>query len=152
MRGATGIVYDERMVEHKCLWDPNYPENPERFTRVLERCVILPCHSNQGAISCDFFLCRCQEYGLVQRCVDIQPRKATQEELLKLHSPDRIELLQGTDGSPDAEALEVISSGYDAIYIHPSTYNLALLAAGSTVELVDAVLEGKVQNGMAIIR
>jgi hypothetical protein len=25
------------MTEHKCIWDPNYPECPERFTRVLER-------------------------------------------------------------------------------------------------------------------
>uniref|UniRef100_A0A0P6E2S0 Putative Histone deacetylase n=1 Tax=Daphnia magna TaxID=35525 RepID=A0A0P6E2S0_9CRUS len=129
--GQTGIIYDERMVEHQCLWDPNYPECPERFTRVLERC---------------------REYGLVQRCVDIQPRKATSEELLKLHTPDRIELLKGTDGSPDAEALEAISSGYDAIYIHPSTNELALLAAGSTLEIVDAILDGKVQNGMAIVR
>lgn len=61
-------------------------------------------------------------------------------------------MLKGTDGSPDAEALEAISSGYDAIYIHPSTYELALLAAGSSVELVDNIIDGKVQNGMAIIR
>lgn len=63
-----------------------------------------------------------------------------------------MELLKGTDGSPDAEALEAISSGYDAIYIHPSTHELALLAAGSTVELVDAVLDEKIHNGMAVIR
>lgn len=95
---------------------------------------------------------RCREYGLIQRCLQIPPRNATSEELLKVHSPDRIELLQGTDGSPDAEALEALSSGYDSIYIHPSTANLALLAAGSTVELVDAILENKVQNGFALIR
>lgn len=89
---------------------------------------------------------------MTQRCVEIQPRKATQDELLKHHTQDRIELLKGTDGSPDAEALEAISSGYDAIYIHPSTHELALLAAGSTIEMVDAILDGKVQNGMAIIR
>ena len=89
---------------------------------------------------------------MVQRCLQIPSRNATSKELLKLHSPDRIELLQGTDGSPDAEALEALSSGYDAIYIHPSTSNLALLAAGSTIELVDAVLENKVQNGFALIR
>jgi histone deacetylase 6 len=78
--------------------------------------------------------CRCREYGLAQRCVEIQPRKATQDELLKLHTPDRIELLN------------------DAIYIHPSTNELALLAAGSTVEMVDAILDGKIKNGMAVIR
>lgn len=37
VRGATGLVYDDRMAEHRCLWDPEYPECPERFTRVIER-------------------------------------------------------------------------------------------------------------------
>jgi hypothetical protein len=38
VRKQTGIVYDRRMTDHKCIWDPNYPECPARFTRVLERC------------------------------------------------------------------------------------------------------------------
>lgn len=33
----TGIVYDESMAQHRCLWDENHQERPERFTRVLER-------------------------------------------------------------------------------------------------------------------
>jgi histone deacetylase 6 len=37
IRKQTGIVYDRCMSEHKCIWDPNYPECPERCTRVLER-------------------------------------------------------------------------------------------------------------------
>ncbi|PSN48228.1 Histone deacetylase 10 [Blattella germanica] len=37
VRKQTGLVYDHRMSEHRCLWDSNYPECPERFTRVLER-------------------------------------------------------------------------------------------------------------------
>lgn len=37
VRGQTGLVYDHRMAEHKCLWDPDFPECPERFTRVMER-------------------------------------------------------------------------------------------------------------------
>ena len=35
----TGFVYDERMVEHKCLWDLKYNEKPERFTCILERYI-----------------------------------------------------------------------------------------------------------------
>jgi histone deacetylase 6 len=41
VRKQTGIIYDRRMTEHKCIWDPNYPECPERFTRVLERYEII---------------------------------------------------------------------------------------------------------------
>lgn len=37
VRGETGLVFDNRMAEHKCLWDPKFPECPERFTRVMER-------------------------------------------------------------------------------------------------------------------
>lgn len=38
-RGKTGLVFDKGMAEHQCLWDENHPECPERFTRVVERCV-----------------------------------------------------------------------------------------------------------------
>ena len=33
-----------------------------------------------------------------------------------------------------------------------STYKAALLAAGSALTLVDAVIDGTVRNGMAIVR
>lgn len=38
----TGLIYDERMTEHVCLWDPSHNEKPERFTRILKRqdCLI----------------------------------------------------------------------------------------------------------------
>lgn len=44
IKNGTGLVYDEKMTEHLCLWDPNYPECPERFTRVIDRltdCLIM---------------------------------------------------------------------------------------------------------------
>lgn len=39
-------------------------------------------------------------------------------------------------------------------YFHyfQSTYRLSLLATGSTINLVESICKGKVQNGMAIIR
>lgn len=37
VRGETGIIYDDRMGDHRCLWDAKFPECPERFTRVVER-------------------------------------------------------------------------------------------------------------------
>lgn len=39
VRGETGIIYDERMADHRCLWDSKFPECPERFTRVIERLI-----------------------------------------------------------------------------------------------------------------
>ncbi|XP_055523218.1 histone deacetylase 6 isoform X2 [Wyeomyia smithii] len=131
MRGATGLVYDKRMAEHRCLWDQGYPECPERFTRVLERC---------------------RELKLVDRCQLIEPRMATEQELLTKHTPEQVEILKATRDFRDSDALEELSSHYDAIFIHPSSYECSLLSAGSTIELVDAIVAGRVQNGMAIIR
>ncbi|XP_012259593.2 histone deacetylase 6 isoform X2 [Athalia rosae] len=130
-RKETGLVYEPSMAEHRCLWDKSYPECPERFTRILERCMAL---------------------GLVDRCKSIKPRNATHEELLLQHTEEQIEILKATDGCIDEESLEKLSSKYDAIYIHPTTYRLSLLAAGSTINLLENICNGKVQNGMAIIR
>lgn len=33
----TGLIYDETMAQHRCLWDDKHPECPQRFERVLER-------------------------------------------------------------------------------------------------------------------
>lgn len=48
--------------------------------------------------------------------------------------------------------MEEFSSAFDAVYVHPSTFALSLLSVGCTVDLVDAVLGGQIQNGMALIR
>ncbi|XP_028048601.1 histone deacetylase 6 isoform X2 [Monomorium pharaonis] len=130
-RKETGLVFDRSMAEHECLWDPNYPECPARFTRVLQRC---------------------EELGLVQRCKYVEPRRATESELLSKHSQKQIDILKATDSCTDTENLELVSSKYDCVYIHPSTYRLSLLAVGSTINLVESVCKGEIQNGMAIIR
>ncbi|XP_044580069.1 histone deacetylase 6 isoform X2 [Cotesia glomerata] len=130
-RRETGLVYDYSMAEHQCLWDKNYPECPQRLTRTLERC---------------------KELGLIDRCKNISPRLATNKELLLKHSRKQIDILKATDGCTDLTKLEDLSSKYDAIYVHPSTYKLSKLAAGSTINLLQAICKEEVQNGMAIIR
>ncbi|KAK9306620.1 hypothetical protein QLX08_002802 [Tetragonisca angustula] len=130
-RMETGIVFDHSMTEHKCLWDPNYPECPARLTKVLQRC---------------------EELGLISRCKVIIPRQASEDEILMKHSQEQIDILKATDKCTDIDTLELLSSKYDAIYIHPSTYQLSLLAVGSTINLVESICKGEIQNGMAIIR
>ncbi|XP_034471871.1 histone deacetylase 6 isoform X2 [Drosophila innubila] len=130
-RGPTALIYDESMSQHCCLWDDQHQERPERFTRTLERC---------------------KELNLIERCMSLPSRLATKDEILKLHSVAHYECLERTSGVQDEEAMEELCSHYDAIYIHPSTFKLSLLASGSTIELVDHLLTGKAQNGMAIIR
>ena len=130
-RKETGLVFERSMAEHECLWDPNYPECPARLTRVLQRC---------------------EELGLISRCKLIAPKLATESQVLAKHSQKQIDILKATDRCTDVDNLELLSSKYDAIYVHPSTYKLSLLAVGSTINLVESICKGDIQNGMAIIR
>lgn len=36
-KGPTGVCYDVEVLKHKCEWDDNYPENPQRLSCVLEK-------------------------------------------------------------------------------------------------------------------
>ncbi|XP_031628963.1 histone deacetylase 6 isoform X2 [Contarinia nasturtii] len=130
-RGATGLVFDRRMDQHSCLWDKGYPECPERFTRVLERC---------------------EELQLIERCHAIESRLGTVDEILTQHTQGQYDILKATENETNESKLEELSSHYDAIYIHPTTFQLSKLAVGSTIELVERILHDEVQNGMAIIR
>lgn len=130
-RGATGILYDDRFALHRCLWDTNYPECPERYERVMDRFAMV---------------------RLVERCQFIEPRAATEAEIRTQHTEEQIRILRETHGSQDEAELERLSSRYDAIFIHPTSYETSLLAVGSTIQLVESVVAGTVQNGMAVLR
>ncbi|XP_050425682.1 histone deacetylase 6-like [Adelges cooleyi] len=127
----TGIVYDDNFAVHSCTWDVNYPENPQRYDSIIKRC---------------------KELGLIERCVQIECRMASNGELLLKHTQKIIDLLKSTAGSTDADNLENLSSKFDAVYIHPATYKQSLYATGSSIELLRAICEHKIQNGMAFIR
>lgn len=105
VRKETGLVFDRSMAEHECLWDPNYPECPARFTRVLQRC---------------------EELNLIQRCKLIESRLSTENEILTKHSQKQIDILKATDGCADSENLELLSSKYDAIFVHPVCTDIIL--------------------------
>lgn len=100
-RKDTGLVFDRSMAEHECLWDSDYPECPGRFTRVLQRC---------------------EELGLVERCKLIKARLATENEILMKHNQKHIDILKATDGCIDSENLELLSSKYNSVYVHPVCY------------------------------
>lgn len=57
--------------------------------------------------------------GLIERCIKIQGRYATNDELLMKHTQKIIDLLKSTDDLCDLKHLEHLSSKFDAIYFHP---------------------------------
>ena len=45
-----------------------------------------------------------------------------------------------------------VSTKYDSMYFHSGSKKAARFALGSSVELMDNIMTGKMQNGFAIIR
>jgi len=59
----------------------------------------------------------------------VEPREATEKEILVQHSVEQIEILKATWECKDEEFLEDLSSRYDAIYIHPVSRKLYEVAS-----------------------
>ncbi|NWH19823.1 HDA10 deacetylase, partial [Grus americana] len=90
-------------------------------------------------------------YRLVERCVLLPAREGSEEEILLVHSSEHVEVAKSTQ-TMNEEELKTASGNYDAFFFHPNTYRCARLAVGATLQLVDAVMSGKVCNGMALVR
>lgn len=118
----TGIVRDERYLDH--MMDPGHPESPERL-KVIYQMLEDP-----------------EMKGIFQ---EVKPRFATREELEMNHTPKYIDLIASTAGKP-----------YYRLDMDTSTcaksYETALLAVGGLLELIKAVMEGRLKNGFALIR
>ena len=89
---------------------------------------------------------RCCLTGLAERMTHLETRPATREDLLAVHSNAHLDLL---DRFSSREHITMI--GLDT-YVTPGSYELARLAAGGVLQVVDAVLTGEAGNGLAAIR
>lgn len=56
---------------------------------------------------------------MIERCIKIQCRNATNDELLMKHSQSIIDILKSTDDVQSFDLLQTLSSKFDAIYFHP---------------------------------
>uniref|UniRef100_A0AAR2KF81 Protein deacetylase HDAC6 n=1 Tax=Pygocentrus nattereri TaxID=42514 RepID=A0AAR2KF81_PYGNA len=120
---STGLVYDQRMMEHHNMWDSHHPELPQRISRIFSR------H---------------EELGLVDHCQRIPARLATEEELALCHGYST-EQMKPRD-------LYRLGDDYNSIYISNESYRSALLAAGACFNSAQAILTGQVRNCVAIVR
>jgi len=118
----TGIVKDARYLEH--VMDPGHPESPERLRAIYQ---MLEEEEMRGQFEA------------------VKTRAATQEELEMIHSPAYIDLIASTAGKPyfrlDGDTSTCAKS-----------YEAALWAAGGFLELIKAIVEGKLNNGFALVR
>ena len=120
----TGLIHSPASLLHDT--GPGHPERPTRITAVLDR------------LRAD---------GLLGRCTAIEPRAATEDELLRVHTPAYLGIVR----RDIADGLAVLSTGDTAIGGPPSLA-AALEAAGGVLAAVDAVLGGRVANAFALVR
>lgn len=119
----TGVVKDRRYLDH--VMDPGHPESPDRLREIY---VGIEEEEMKGR-------------GLSK----VKPRPVTREELETVHSPAYIDLIASTAGKP-------------YVRLDPDTstcaksYETALLAAGGVLEMIKVVMQGKLNNGFALVR
>lgn len=118
---SVGFVTDQRFLEHEY---PGHAERPERLAAVIESL---------------------ETSGLLARMQRLTPRKATDEELLRVHEPGLIAAVRATaaggGGWLDADT-----------YVNATSDKIAILAAGAVVTALDAVLSGDVGSAFAAVR
>ncbi len=117
---ATAVVEDPRYKEHS--GPPGHPERPQRLDAV------------HAAIRA-----RADELARVQ------PRAATPEEILRVHTRDHLDLVE------EAAARAPIHLDPDT-FVSPRSHEVALLAAGASVELARRVAAGDSTRGLAAVR
>ncbi|KAJ7299256.1 hypothetical protein O6H91_Y266500 [Diphasiastrum complanatum] len=129
---GVGLVYDKRMCAHANPYDPSHPEKPARLTSIVE------CLNSSGAL---------------QRCVRVEAREATDEELASVHTHKHIAIMRAVSSrSYGREGRAALARRYSSIYFNEGSTESALLAAGSTIELSINVAENKFQAGAAVVR
>jgi acetoin utilization deacetylase AcuC-like enzyme len=119
----TGLVLSQAYVEH--LTGPDHPEQPARVTAIARRL---------------------ETEGLVERAVRIEPRSATDEEILRCHAADYLALVKEEVGEGQAR----LSTGDTRVSAR--SLEIARLSAGGVLAAVDAVLGGRVANAFAVVR
>jgi acetoin utilization deacetylase AcuC-like enzyme len=110
-------------MEH--VMDPGHPESPERLGEIYQMI---------------------EEEEMRGRSLGkVRPRPAMREEIEMVHSPAYIDLVASTADKP-----------YVRLDMDTSTcaksYETALLAAGGLLELIKVVMQGKLNNGFALVR
>jgi acetoin utilization deacetylase AcuC-like enzyme len=132
----TGFLFHERYMWHDtgtaALWYPaggmvqpsenaESPETKRRFRNLLE-------------VS-----------GLLDQLVQLKPRAATEDEILRVHTPEYVDRIKEMSANYGGDAGEATPFG-------PGSYEIALLSAGGVMASLDAVLDGTVDNAYALVR
>jgi acetoin utilization deacetylase AcuC-like enzyme len=85
--------------------------------------------------------------GLDRHLVWIDPQKASEDQLLRVHTEEHVSRIKSESESPKGG-----DAGDGVSPFGPGGYEIARLAAGGTIAALDAVLDGSVDNAYALVR
>lgn len=119
---STAFVTDSRFAAHTMEGHPEYAARLTMVQALLE--------SN----------------NLLDRFVPVAPEPVSEAQILTIHTPEYLRLIKKT-----AQLTEPAMLGVDT-YITPQSYDIARLAAGGVVKVVEAVVRNETDNGLAAIR
>lgn len=119
----TGIVFSPDFTAH--LTGDGHPEQPARVTAIVDR------------LKAD---------GLWQRLEPITPRPATDDAILRCHTPAYLRIVQ----NDSAAGRDRLSTGDTPL--SKASLATARLAAGGVTAAVDAVFAGTVRRAFAVVR
>lgn len=127
----TLIATDAISLKHLTGW--GHPESPARYSAISHALGISGLNNLENIL---------------------KPRAATTEELLLCHTPDYLETVN--DDFKKVEALGILDGQYclstGDVQICPASLEVALMAVGSVLVAVDAVMEGKADNVFSLMR
>jgi acetoin utilization deacetylase AcuC-like enzyme len=119
---TTAYLTDTRFAIHTL---PGHPENATRLESV------------QKVMN---------DSGTAARCLKIAPLRVTDEQILRVHDPDYLDLMKRTESFGEGVML-----GADT-YVLPDSFEAARYSAGGGVAAVDAIFTGKADNALVATR
>ena len=106
-------------------------------------------HNQRGHVECrerlEMTMQVLRETGLLERLVQVQATPVPMEHLLEVHLPQYVDQVR---------AVSARGGGHldPDTYTNNRSFEVALVAAGGLLSLLQAVLEGRVDNGFALVR
>ncbi len=83
--------------------------------------------------------------GILRDLTTVEPCHASIDDILRVHTRDYVDTIAEKSREFGGDAGEATPFGH-------GSYEIALLAAGGTIAMMNAVLEGSVSNGYALVR
>ncbi len=119
----TGFVYDDIYLEHKTT--SGHPETPQRLVAIVERL---------------------KAKGLYSELFALSPKPTAIQWITTVHAPEYVERVREScqSGTRYLDSMDTP--------ISPSSFEVALIAAGGVLTAIDAVMEKKVTNAFCAIR